>query len=191
MDKQSKPHECAPENAELMLKWVRERGGVAVWGSINFSNLGASWTAPLNDEQGNRKPKPTWEAANEPERVITDPREIVVVVRREVKRFRIGVRRGGNGLSFKLTDASSRRVRAAVDKAGEDATYQFDYDTQEAVILVPDKTVPLVEFVEGRGDAPAPDPMAARFKDTPDDKSQAKIDELKPAVAEARQKERP
>jgi hypothetical protein len=51
-------------------------------------------------------------------------------------------------LSFKLTDFASKKVRKAVRKAGENATYAFDYTTQEAVIFVPDAEVPLVEWAE-------------------------------------------
>jgi hypothetical protein len=64
---------------------------------------------------------------------------------KEVRRFRVGVRRG-DGLSFKLTDGATRKLRAAVANAGELATYRFDYEMQEAVVLVPDKTVPLNQW---------------------------------------------
>ena len=56
-----------------------------------------------------------------------------------------------NGLVLKLTDASSRRVRQAVEKTsqkyGREALYAFDYVTQEAVIYVAEKTVPLIDFL--------------------------------------------
>jgi hypothetical protein len=66
-----------------------------------------------------------------------------------VKRFRVAVRRGAQGLNLKLTIHSGERLRREVEKAGEGAWYQFDYERQEAVILVPDKTVPLSEWKEG------------------------------------------
>lgn len=137
-------HECAPENASTMLLWINTRGGVAVWRSINLSNPGASWSTPALTEDGKPMGKPTWQADSEPERVITSADDIEVVTRREAKRFRIGVRR--TGLAFKLTDASSRKVRAAVEKAGDGAGYAFDYETQQAIITVPDKKVPLSEW---------------------------------------------
>jgi hypothetical protein len=61
-------HECAPENAEKMLGWIKNRGGVAIWPSINFSNFGASWSTPALTTDGKPYPKPTWQAANEPSR---------------------------------------------------------------------------------------------------------------------------
>lgn len=90
--------------------------------------------------------KPTWRAADKPSRIITDPSEIIVVTRREVKRFRVAVRTA-NGLSIKVTDAGSKRIRREVAKAGPDASYEFDYFSQEAVIMVPDQKVPIAEYM--------------------------------------------
>lgn len=147
------PHECSPDSAVKMLGWIRTRGGVALWRSVNLSNPGASWSTPARTADvggipGDPYPRPTWEAADKPERVITDPAEIIVVVRKEVRRFRIALRRGGSGAFFgKLTDASSKKLRAALEKAGEGSSYTFDYETQEAIITMPDRTVPLAEWV--------------------------------------------
>lgn len=140
------PHPIDPSNVDKIRMWLAERGGLALWRSINFSNIGASWTTPVNDEDGNPKGKPTWEAANEPERIITDPAEVVVAVPKEVKRFHVAIRQGSQGMTMKLTDGATRRVRAAVAKAGEGAWYEFDYGMQDAVIYVADKTVPLTEW---------------------------------------------
>jgi len=146
-------HQCAPENVAKMLSWIRERGGVAIWRSANLSNPGASWSTPAwqaEDEDGVRKlaVSPTWQAEKVPSRVITDPSEIEVVTAREVKRFRVAVRRGSQGMMLKVTDAGTRRIREAVAKAGGGAWYEFDYESQEAVIYVPDKKVPLLEWAE-------------------------------------------
>ena len=139
-------HECAPENAAKMLDWIRTRGGVAVWRSANLSNPGASWSAPALTSEGLPQPtKPTWEAESRPARIITDPSEIEVVTRREVKRFRVGVRMAG--LTLKVTDAGTRRIRAEVEKAGDGASYEFDYDEQAAIITVPGERVLLSEWV--------------------------------------------
>jgi hypothetical protein len=145
-------HTCTAENAAKVWDWLQTRGGVAVWRSVNLSNPGASWTAPYKDDQGVVKGKPTWEADEKPERIITDPSEIVVLVPKEVKRFHVAVRRG-DGLSLKLTDASSRKVRAAVAKAGEGAWYVFDYMFQDAVIYVADKEQPIAEFIAAQAAA--------------------------------------
>jgi hypothetical protein len=140
--------ECTEANAPLFAEWIKTRGGLAVWRSINLSNPGASWTTPVRGPEGQPVGKPTWQVAEQPERVITDPDDVVVVTRREVKRFRVGVRQ--SGLQCKLTDAASRRVRAAVAKAGNDASYTFDYGTQEAVIEVPAGQVTLGQWLASR-----------------------------------------
>lgn len=146
-------HEVREENAEQFWQWLRERGGIAIWQSINLSNLGASWSTPARTPEGTPTPKPTWQAANEPARVITDPAEVVVVTGREVKRFHVALRMGSQGLSMKLTDASTEHVRSAVAKAEAKhgaAWYEFDYDTQEAVIFIPVDRVPLADWAAGR-----------------------------------------
>lgn len=79
-------------------------------------------------------PKPSWKVGNTPA-VITDPADIEVYGAVEVKRFRVGIRMGGNGLSLKVTDGGSNRIRREVAKAGDGAYYEFDYVTQEAVIF--------------------------------------------------------
>jgi hypothetical protein len=59
---------------------------------------------------------------------------------------------GSQGLSIKVTDGGTRRIRAAVAKAKEqygDAWYEFDYGNYEnAVILAPDKSISLKNFIE-------------------------------------------
>lgn len=128
-------------NAPLFLKWIAGRGGVAVWRSVDLSDPDKSWSTPADAEQ-----RPSWQAASTPERIVTDPAEVDVVVDREVKRFRVAVRVGSSGLRVKCTDASSSRIRREVEKAGDGAHYAFDYETQEAVIFAPVSTVPLSEW---------------------------------------------
>jgi len=140
-------HRCTIDNAPRFADWIENRGGVAIWRSVNLPNPGASWSTPALTEEGEPYPKPTWQVDTKPDAVITDPRDIEVTVDREVKRFRVGIRRS-NGFSFKVTDGGSRRIRAAVEKAGEGAYHVFDYDTQEAVIMVPASSVSLQEWIE-------------------------------------------
>ena len=138
-------HEVAPENAAKMLDWIEKRGGVAVWKSVNLSNPGVSWSTPALAPDCSPYQKPSWESDSVPHKVITNPAEIAVVTRKEVKRFHVAIR--VSGMSVKLTSGSSRRVDKAVDRAGEDASYHFDYENQEAVITVPSETVPLLQFL--------------------------------------------
>ena len=153
-------HSCNVGNAFKLWTWIRERGGVAVWRSVNLADLGASWSTPVriecrncngrgefpdhnqcvvcNGEKLVTADKPHWSAANEPV-IIADPKEIGVVTDREVKRFRVGIRVSGNGLSLKCTDAASRRIRRELEKAGEGSSYHFE--DGEAVITAPDGAV--------------------------------------------------
>ena len=142
--------ECSPENAPKFWYWVKHRGGIAKWKSIDLSNPGKSYSSPVNDKEGKPVTKPHWSVDDKPV-ICTDPSQIQVILDKEVKRFRVGVRRGSQGLSFKLTDASSRRLRTTMDKVAEQhntklAAYHFDYDTQEAVITVPDRVISLVQW---------------------------------------------
>ncbi len=143
----TEPHRVDPEYAVKILDWLKTRGGLALWGSIDLSDLGASWTGPLNNADGTPSTKPHWKSASTPYRIITDPAEVVVATMKEVKRFRVGIRLGSQGMTYKVTDGGTRRIRREVVKAGVGATHVFDYETQEAVILAPESEVPIVEYV--------------------------------------------
>jgi hypothetical protein len=140
-------HICTAENAAKFWEWLQTRGGILVWSSANLSNPGASWSTPALATDGEAYPKPTWQAANNP-RHITDPSEVLVSIDREVKRFHVAVRRGSQGLSFKVTDGGSRRIRAEVEKAGGGAYHTFDYGTQDAVIMAPVSQEPITEYIK-------------------------------------------
>ena len=129
------------ENAPLFLRWLAERGGIKVWRSVDLCEPGKSWSTPADAG------KSSWQAAPEPERIVTDAADIDVVTEREVKRFRVAARMGSSGTRLKLTDSSAERVRRAVEAAGEGARHVFDYSTQEAVILVPSRVVLLNRWV--------------------------------------------
>lgn len=140
---------CRPENVGKYREWLATRGGLAIWHSINFSNLGTSWTTPVRNADGTPVTKPTWEADSAPARIITSEDDVEVIVDKEVKRFRVGVRRGAsNPCLIKVTDGGSRRIRAAVARAGDGAYHVFDYAMQEAVILAPETRVPLRDWKE-------------------------------------------
>ena len=109
--------ECIEDNAEKFRDWIKNRGGVAKWESVNLSNPGASWSTPAQTAEGEPMGKPTWQAGNHPAEIVTDEKDVQVIVPKEVKRFHVGIRRGSQGFSFKLTDAASRRLRNAVEKA--------------------------------------------------------------------------
>ena len=141
-------HEVMPHNVGKFRDWLANRGGIAVWRSVNLSNPCGSWSTPVLTVDGTPHEKPTWEAESTPSRIITDPAEIVVTVPKEVKRFHIAVRWGSSGLALKVTEGSTHRIHAAVTKAGEGAWFELDHSTQEAVILIPQSTTPLDKYTE-------------------------------------------
>lgn len=144
-------HITSSESAAQIWKWLNTRGGIAIWRSLDLSGLGESWTTPARTVSGEPMGKPTWKSANAPDRIITDPAEVVVSVDKEVKRFRVAVRFGRQGMSLKVTDAGSERIRREVVRAGAGAYHRFDYSTQEAIIMAPEgEPVPIAEYMQGR-----------------------------------------
>lgn len=141
------PHIVKEENAEKIAGWIKDRGGIAIWQSIDLSDPGFSVTTPAQEIDGTPYPKPHWKLASTPARIITDTAEVIVSRDAEVKRFHVAIRRGQQGMSLKVTDGGTRRIRAAVARAGEGAYYVFDYSTQEAVIMAPTPQVPLKEWL--------------------------------------------
>ena len=141
-----KPLDCRAENAKQFLTWIRERGGLALWRTLNLSNPGQSWTCPLKDAEGNIKGKPHGYADSEPCRIITNTDDVIVHVDKEVKRFHVGLIQ--RGMKIVLTDGATRRVNAAVEKAGEGAYHVFD--GQDAVIMAPEpgKSMTLTEWAK-------------------------------------------
>ena len=144
-------HRILAENAAQIWQWFQERGGIAVWKSVDMTNPGQSWTTPIRDAEGNPTRKQNWRMEETPSLVITDPAEVVVDVPKEIKRFRVAIKVGAQGMLLKCSDASSTRIRRECEKAGEDSWHEFDYDTQEAVIFVPGESKPLPEYVAGQG----------------------------------------
>ena len=136
------PHRIQPHAEAQIVHWLKTRGGIAIWNSANLSNLGASWTCPVLGEDGKPAPKPSWQAGRII-RTITDSNDVIVEIPKEVKRFHVAIRRGSQGMSLKCTDASTRKIRTACAKAGDESWYEFDYMTQEAVIYVAAETRPL------------------------------------------------
>ena len=136
---------------ECFLCWIKTRGGIAVWPSVNLSNPDESWSTPYKMLNGELTPRPNWQAAIQPSGVYTDPAEIEVYIAKEYKRFHVAVRLSGNGMSTKVSDSGTRRIRAAVEKAGPRAFYLFDYTTQDAVIMVRDTSISLAEWAKQKG----------------------------------------
>ncbi len=139
------------QDAAKIAGWLQARRCLAVWNSIDLSDPGFQMFTPGFTEDGKPYPKPHWKLANSPARVIDNFDEIVVSRDKEIRRFHVAVRVSGNGLMLKCTDASSRKIREAITKAGEGSYNIFDYSMQQAVIMAPDGAmVPLSKWMEAQ-----------------------------------------
>lgn len=125
-----------PGAKEKFTAWIAGRGGVAVWPCVNLSNLtGPTFTPALTD--GKPTTKPGWQYGPCCETITDLSRFRFAREVKEVKRFRVAVRPKSSGMAFKLTKGSAERLKRAIEKAGGDSVYRFDYEHQEAVIEVP------------------------------------------------------
>lgn len=129
-----------PNAKEKFADWIANRGGVVIWRNVNLSNRDAGLMfAPLRDAAGQENGKPHW--SRERGELVTDiSRFRFVRELREVKRIKIAVRMGAQGLCLKLTDGSTNRLRKACAKIAEqnngtEPTYHFEED--QAVISLP------------------------------------------------------
>lgn len=144
--------EVDPRHAVRAVRWIEHCGGLAVWESQDLGQIGRRWFTPALLTDGSPAQRPHWSCGERPARVITDPAEVEVVDRREVRRIRIAAK-PGYGLGWQLTDASSKRLDAALAQAGEDASYVFEGNA--AVILGVASRTPLPSWLEAHPDAPA------------------------------------
>ena len=135
------------DEAPRIWDWIKNRNGVAVWRSVSLTTPGRDLLTPCTTE-GKPTPRPHWSVESCP-KVIADATAVDVTISQEVKRFHIAIR--NTGLYLKLTDASSARVRRAVEAAGEGAYYLFDYETQEVIIFRENRRVNLLDYAIERG----------------------------------------
>ena len=123
---------CDSSDAEKIHDWLLNRGGILIWSSINLANPGASWTSPALNADGSPCQKLNWQCGNDPLRV-TSLSDVDVATSAQLASFHVGVRR--SGMSLKVTDAGSRRIREAVEKfeesTGKPVWHAFDYSATE------------------------------------------------------------
>jgi hypothetical protein len=135
-----------------MWDYLRTREGIMVWDSINLSNPGIQWLTPAKDEDGKTYTKPTWQVSNTPSQIITKAEDVKVSIDKEVKRFHVATRMGSQGMSIKVTDGGTRKIRTEVAEAGEGAYHTFNYgDYKNAVIMAPEKQMSLDQYAKEQG----------------------------------------
>lgn len=137
------PIELTPAQAECVSEWFKTVRHVSYWENVDLSVGGGFYLTKATDGE---QVRPHWRAGPAPVLSIFSSDAFIVVSRVEVQRFRVGLRMGSQGFTVKLTDGASRRLRAALVKAGEGSKYHFDYETQEAVITVRGRTIPLKDW---------------------------------------------
>ena len=104
--------ECHRDNAARFADWIANRGGIAVWPSLDLRNAGGSCSTPARALTGDPTTRPGWSYASTPSVIVTDPADVGVYDEALFKAIRVSLRRGANGMSLKLTDTSQRRVDA-------------------------------------------------------------------------------
>ena len=141
---------CDTLCAARFANWIAHGGGVAVWRAVGSPDPPAAFYTPLFSYDGVRFGPPIADVGDRPAEVITDPARIDVVTDREFERFTVGVRYGAQRLSLKIDEEGTRRIAAALANAVRqghaDPVHQFDYQTHEVTILVPERVEPLSTF---------------------------------------------
>lgn len=149
------PRRISAELAPKIADWFKTRGGIAIWYSRDINRSGQSWTTPIKGPKGEALEtlKPHW-SATVPDQIITDPSKVCVDNPVEFKRFHVAVRRGTNGLNYKLTDGASRRLSKFLAQAAEKSDpkcagsfHVFDYSAQEAVVYYINGSITLSEWI--------------------------------------------
>lgn len=151
-------HECDEENAARFLDWIRNRGGVAFWKSVNLSNPGASWSAPALQADGQPATKPTWQAENAPSAIYRDASKIGVYTGKVVETLPAVLRL--KGMTAVLSKQTAKRLAAAlrrVEKSHGSSFYRMGGLTDPAVYIC--TAGPMISLQEW-ADAKAPKEQA-------------------------------
>lgn len=138
--------ETNEEHAPRLAEWIKAGRGLAHWRSADLSDPGQTWTTPARQLDGTPTKPGHWKMEPEPAFVVESSDDVTVFTDKEVKRFHVAIKKG-YGFRIECTDASSRKIKAAVAKAGPGAYYVFDYESQEAVIMAPDSKCTLTEWI--------------------------------------------
>lgn len=144
--------EIDERHAVKVSRWIADCGGVAVWGCLDLADPSRRFFTPARLTDGTVPGSPHWSAPRTPQRIVTDPAQVEVVTHRQVRRLRVAIR-PGYGLSLRLTDAASARLRNALDEIGPGAVYVFEGN--EAILFAEESRTPLVQWLAEHPDAKA------------------------------------
>jgi hypothetical protein len=159
-------HHVHVDNARKFADWLNTRGGILIWKSQDLGSAGRSVSTPARTLEGADYPSPGWQFTK-PDRLITDPAEVEVYTSKVVETFPIKLKQ--QGMKIVLTNASDRKVRAALARHGDSAHYIFGAtgtsqgSTPHALlsggedtvsICIDDTTIPLQEWLAKNPPAP-------------------------------------
>lgn len=130
---------CEPENAAKLKGWIDTRGGLLLWGSqlLERGHLGRTWITPCIDEAGNPPAPPHWGAAGNSV-LVTDPDDVAVELREELRRYGYRVPRC-------TLDKVWRKLNA--EHPDSDVGYELKLESGEYVFTKRGKLVPLLQFL--------------------------------------------
>jgi hypothetical protein len=121
MNKNTNTHRITPDQAPLIAQIFTERGGIAIWKANAPNRAGESWTTPIKGPNGEeiQKLRPHGSTREKPDTIITDPKDVIVETPALFKRFPVGIQRSSDGLKYRLTDASLRRLQRVQAQAAK------------------------------------------------------------------------
>ena len=125
------------------VEWIGTRGGVLVWPNADVGSGDNFMYTPAKTVDGKNVGSPHWSRGKPT--LVKQINQFRFVELEEVKRFHVAVCRG-RGFQWVLTAGSKRKLCKALSQH-QDASYSFDYSTQEAVISVPKRQ----EGADGNG----------------------------------------
>jgi len=100
-------------NAAKIRSWIVDRGGVAIWKSIDLSRPEDQLLTPADNVV-----KPAYYVENAPT-IVDRLSDVGVYPETLYKRVRVALRVSGNGLSMKVTDHSREKVNKVCDQCKE------------------------------------------------------------------------
>jgi hypothetical protein len=138
-DERIKIYNCAGVR-EAVEFWCRKRGGVRIWldPEANPENPYRDATYAPNLGVDGKSYQPLWAEGRKSELVTDIARFHFAKSMREIKRIKLPCEPlSDHPFSIRLTAAGRKKMKVELAKAEPEATYHFDYSTNEWVIEVP------------------------------------------------------
>ena len=150
-----KKYTVTTEAAPKLQAWLATRKGVLVWRNQNMSSqsLGSEVFTPATHADGALCTSPGWQYGSTPEAVVTDPSAFVVTRWRKVTRVKVMASKYGPPCD--PISRGRKQLDDAMAEAGPGANwrwdpnfYQYGSAWRQAIVEVPDSTIPLADWKE-------------------------------------------